>query len=241
MKAMIFTAGLGTRLRPLTNDRPKALIEINGVPMLQLLIERIKSFGFNDIILNVHHFADQVINFLKKKKNFGINISISDETKLLLDTGGGLKKVAWFFNDNKPFLLYNVDILTDLNLKLLYNIHCQSDALATLTVANRDSSRYLLFDKDYCLCGWKNVETKETKIIKNKKTDLILLAFSGIHVINPEIFKLIKRKGVFSIITAYLDLAKNYKIKAFIDNDSLWMDLGKKDNIIEAEKLFMIN
>ena len=241
MKAMIFTAGLGTRLQPWTKDKPKALIEINGIPMLQLQIERIKSFGFTDIIINVHHFADQIIKFIKKKKNFGINISISDETNLLLDTGGGLKNVSWFFNNSLPFLLYNVDILTDLDLKYLYDVHSKSDALSTVAVGERTSNRYLLFNKDLYLGGWKNVETKEKKIVREKETDLKPYAFSGIHIINPDIFKFIKLQGVFSIIELYLSLAKDHKIKAFVDNESFWMDLGKKDNIIEAEKLFINN
>jgi len=146
MKAMIFAAGKGTRLQPLTNDIPKALVKVNNITLLEIIINKLKHFGFNDIIINVHHFAEQIKDFLNKNNNFGIKITISDESSLLLETGGGLKKAAWFFDDNKPFLIHNVDILSDINLSELYDFHIQSQSLATLAVMHRITSRYFLFD-----------------------------------------------------------------------------------------------
>ena len=237
MKAMILAAGLGIRLRPLTNSKPKALIEINKIPLLEIVIKRLILYGFNEIIINVHHFADQIIGFLKEKNNFGIDIRVSDETDLLLSTGGGLKKASWFFNDNKPFLVHNVDILSDINLKQFYGVHVNSEALATLAVRNRQSSRYLLFDNENNLCGWKNTKTNEVIIAKQSESDLIPLAFSGIHIINTSIFDLMPKQHVFSMIDVYLNIAANYKIKAFNHDSSMWIDIGTKKSIIEAIKI----
>ncbi|MCK4689983.1 MAG: nucleotidyltransferase family protein [Candidatus Marinimicrobia bacterium] len=237
MKAMILAAGLGTRLRPLTNSKPKALIEINKIPLLEIVIKRLKLYDFNEIIINVHHFADQIIGFLKEKNNFSIDIRVSDETDLLLSTGGGLKKASWFFNDNKPFLVHNVDILSDINLKQFYRAHINSEALATLAVRNRQSSRYLLFDNENNLCGWKNTKTNELKIAIQSKSDLIPLAFSGIHIINPSIFDLMPEQHVFSMIDVYLNLAANYSIKEFNHDSSMWIDIGTKESLIEANKI----
>ena len=174
MKALIFAAGLGTRLRPLTNDKPKALVEINGMPLLEIIIRRLKFFGVKDIIINVHHFAPLVKNFLKKKNNFDINIAISDETDLLLDTGGGLKKCADFFSDGKPFIIHNVDILSDIDLKKMYDAHVKSKALATLSTRHRATSRYLLFNKKNTLHGWMNVRSGKMIMCRKKKGKLNL-------------------------------------------------------------------
>lgn len=236
MKAMIFAAGLGTRLQPLTNNKPKALVEINGTTLLEIVINRLKLFGFNDIIINVHHFSDMIIDFLKKNNNFNINITISDESGAILDTGGGLKKAAWFFNDNKPFLVHNVDIISNIDLSEMYNNHIKSDAIATLAVKNRNSSRYFLFDENNTLCGWKNTKTKEIKITKETNSKLTLYAFSGIHVISPEIFNYITEKGKFSIIDVYLKLAATNKIMALNHDNSLWFDVGDKNKLIEASE-----
>ncbi|MFH1319300.1 MAG: nucleotidyltransferase family protein [Bacteroidota bacterium] len=236
MKAIIFAAGLGTRLSPLTDKKPKALIEINGIPLLEIVIERLKFSGIRDMIINVHHFAGMIIDFLNKKENFWINISVSDESDLLLDTGGGLKKASWFFDDNKPFLAHNVDILSNIDLNRLYEAHCRSDALATLVVRKRKTSRYFLFDKKMTLCGWKNTTTNEVKYIKSSGSDLTPLAFSGIQIIDPSIFDLLD-EGVFSITGTYLDLAKDHKIQAFADDSTLWMDLGKKQDLDEAGRV----
>ncbi|MGB1243748.1 MAG: sugar phosphate nucleotidyltransferase, partial [Chitinophagales bacterium] len=167
MKAMIFAAGLGTRLRPLTNDKPKALVEVNGKPLLEIVILQLKRYGFRDIVVNVHYFAKQIIRFLEAKNNFGIHIQISDESDLLLETGGGLQKAKHFLcSDDEPFLVHNVDILSDINLKALYQSHLEGSPLATLVVRNRKTSRYLLFDETNRLCGWKNVKTGEVRMMR---------------------------------------------------------------------------
>ena len=235
---MIFAAGLGTRLRPLTDTLPKALIPVAGVPMLERIIRRLESFGFHDIIINVHHFAEHIIDFLHSNHNFGINIQVSHERDVLLDTGGGLKYAAWFFDDDKPFLVHNVDILTDLDLGDFYRTHLQSSALATLAVKQRPGSRFLLFNREHVLCGWKNTATGEVKMSRPiPEIDLIPLAFSGIHVIDPEIFTLMPEQQVFSMTPWYLDLASHHTILAYRHDDSLWLDIGKKESLIQAEKI----
>jgi N-acetyl-alpha-D-muramate 1-phosphate uridylyltransferase len=236
MKAMIFAAGLGTRLYPLTKEMPKALLEIGGVPLIEIIIRRLKLFGFDDIIINVHHFSEKIRAFVESKKNFGINITFSDESDQLLETGGGLKKVSWFFNDNKPFLLYNVDVISDINLLEMYRYHVNSKALATLAVRNRKTSRYFLFTQDKMLCGWKNMDTHEIKIIRKTESKLTSIAFSGIHLVNPKIFHLIQETGCFSITDVYLRLASRHKIVAFHHDDGLWFDMGTKDHLVEARK-----
>lgn len=241
MKAMILAAGLGTRLRPLTNDKPKALVEINGEPILGILIKRLIKSGFDEMIINVHHFAPQVIEFIERNQSFGISITISDETDLLLDTGGGLKQAGWFFDDGKPFLVYNADILSDMNLHKLITAHKESKAMATLVVRERESSRYFLFDDALQLCGWENRKTKERKISRQQASTLKPYAFSGIHVISPEIFKHISETGVFSIVDMYLRLASEHKILAYPENASLWVDMGKMQGLDEAKRLLKSN
>lgn len=238
MKAMIFAAGLGTRLKPLTNDRPKALVEVNGVPLLEITIKRLVQCGFNEIIVNVHHFPEKMKDFLKNGDRFGADITISDETDELLDTGGGLKKTEWFFNDNKPFLVHNVDIISDINLTDLYQFHINSGSLSTLAVRNRKTSRYFMFDDKNYLCGWKNMNTHEIRITRRPNSKLKSLAFSGIHVISPEIFSFINSRGKFSITETYIDLAFRHKIAGYIHDDSLWMDLGKPESVQAAELYF---
>ena len=224
MKAMIFAAGLDTRLKPLTDSVPKALVIIKNKTLLEHAIQKLRTAGVTEIIVNVHHLSDQIITFLEQN-DFGINISISDETDLLRDTGGGLKKVQHFFDD-QAFILYNVDILTDINLKGVYQKHLQNNPLATLVVRKRETSRYLLFDDNYRLCGWENVKTKKQKIALDH-TPLNQFAFSGIHIVSPEIFKLMPEKDVFSIIDLYLGIAGKYEIKAHVDQSDFWIDLGK--------------
>ncbi len=164
MKALIFAAGLGTRLRPLTNDRPKSLVEVNGVTLLEIAIRRLIGAGCREIIVNVHHFAEQIIDFIEKNGQFGIQIAVSDEREQLLDTGGGLKKAAWFFDDGQPFLVCNADVLTDMDLAHFYQKHLESHAIATLAVRRRTTSRYFLFDEKMHLCGWQNAKTGEEKL-----------------------------------------------------------------------------
>jgi NDP-sugar pyrophosphorylase family protein len=236
MKAMIFAAGMGTRLQPLTNSRPKALVEVNGVSMLERVIRRLISFGFTDLVINVHHFAPMVMDFLKSNNNFGVKISISDETDLLLDTGGGLLKAQTLLNDGEPFLIHNVDILTDFDLRALYQQHIQCKPLATMVVKNRKTSRSLLINEAGELSGWKNHQTGKVIISKGNEASLQPVAFSGVHVVSPEIFPLFTESGVFSIMDTYLRLASSHTINTWNQGDALWMDLGRVENLNQAEK-----
>ena len=235
MKAMIFAAGLGTRLRPITNNMPKALVEVGHVPLLEIAIRRLKHFGCEAIIINIHHFGEQVLEFLENKNNFGIPIEISDERDLLLDTGGGLKKAAWFLKD-APFLVYNADIITDLNLHLFYQSHLQNKALATLAVRDRPSSRHLLFNQENVLCGWVHNKTGARKICRADKNTRAL-AFSGLHVLSPEIFEWMPEKPVFSIIDVYLEAGKTQDVVAFPHDESIWLDVGKIPALKKAVSL----
>lgn len=233
---MILAAGLGTRLQPLTDNLPKALVKIHDKTLLEIAINNLTKNGFDKIIINVHHFAEQVINFIEQN-NFSAEITISDERGKLLDTGGGLKKASWFFNDSKPFLLYNVDIISNLNLQTLYEANIKSNSIATLTVRKRESSRYLLFNSGNILCGWKNTKTGE--LISSCNIDLLdEFAFSGIHIIDPKIFSLMPDADVFSMIDLYLDIMRDNKIIAHIDNDSFWLDVGNNESLKIAEENF---
>jgi len=238
MKALILAAGLGTRLKPITDNKPKALVEINGKTLLQHTIERLKLSGVNDIIVNVHHFAQDVIDYLKANNNFGANISISDERDLLLDTGGGIKNATWFFDCGSPFLVHNVDVISDIDLRKFYKTHEESKVLVSLAVRERTSSRYLLFDEHDILCGWENVKTGEEIRTRIPDGELKALAFSGIQIMDPMIFNYMPDENVFSVIDLFLSLAPNYLIKAYRHDDTSWLDLGKKENLREAEKHF---
>ncbi len=237
MKAMILAAGFGTRLRPITDTLPKALVNVDGMPLLEIVIRRLQRYGFDDILINVHHYAEQIFEFLQQKNNFGVHICISHEKKLLLETGGGLKNASWFFDDRRPFLLHNVDILSDLDLSALYQTHIRKQAFATLAVSKRDASRYLLFDHNDSLCGWKNIQTGEIKITRTSRSELISLAFSGIHVISPAIFDIMPEKNVFSIIEVYLQAAASENILAFRHDHNLWADLGTKEELFRADEI----
>jgi MurNAc alpha-1-phosphate uridylyltransferase len=234
MKAMIFAAGLGTRLRPLTNDRPKAMVEINGMPLLEIIIRRLRHYGYREIIVNVHHYSEMIIDFLKEKKHFGIDISVSDETGMVLETGGGLQKASWFFEDGAPFLVHNVDILTDLNYHDLMAFHHQNKAIATLATRNRTTSRYLLFNNKNVLSGWKNIKTEEVKMSRGAFEEMNPFAFSGIHIIDPKLFTHFTRTGKFSIIDTYLDVAKTEIIAGFDHSDGIWLDVGKPDALAKG-------
>ena len=239
MKALLFAAGLGTRLKEHTQDKPKALVSVAGKPLLQHAIEHLMEQGINDITINVFHFADQVISFVKENNSFGIDIHISDERDQLLDTGGGLKKAGTFLKGNEPILIYNVDVISNLDLNALLKYHQEQKALATLVVRQRETSRYLMFDQNLQLAGWKNFSNGETIISRPESfADAKPLAFSGIHIIQPEFLELITEVGKFPIMDLYLRLAKNQPIKAFIDRSNLWMDLGKPEQLLAAEKLF---
>ena len=228
---------MGTRLKPLTDTTPKALIKVHNTPLLEIVLRKMIKAGFDEIIINVHHHAEQIIDFIKQNNNFGVRIEISDERGLLLETGGGLKKASWFFDDLKPFLVHNVDVLSNINLKDMYNYHVSNNALATLAVRIRETSRYLLFNDDKQLCGWENKKLDIKKITIREQENLIPMAFSGIHIINPSVFMLLSEEGYFSIIDVYLRLSKKQRIIGYNHDSSFWLDLGKKENLIEAEKL----
>lgn len=240
MKAMILAAGLGTRLRPLTNDRPKALVEIGGRTLLEINLSRLREFGVLDVIVNVHHFGQMVTEYLKAHQNFGMCVEISRE-ETLLDTGGGLKKAAWFFNSpnanaERPFILHNVDVLSTIDLGRMLQVHAQSEALATLAVQDRMTSRYLLFDDDGRLCGRRKGRDGRNEMVR-ASAQTRALAFSGIHVISPRIFDLMDEDGAFSIIDCYLRLAaKGEKVVAFPADEYQWRDLGTPDSLALAEQ-----
>jgi NDP-sugar pyrophosphorylase family protein len=240
MRAMVLAAGLGTRLRPLTNDRPKALVEIGGRTLLELTLKRLASFGVREVIINVHHFADLVVQYLKANNNFGLQVEISRE-ELLLDTGGGLKKAAWFFLQDsnrldEPFILHNVDVVSTIDFYRLLTFHNENRALATLAVQERESSRYLLFDEQGELCGRQIGRDLEPELVRSTP-NLQALAFSGIHMISPRLLTNMTEEGVFSIIATYLRLAgQGEKILAFPANEYYWRDLGKLDDLRQAEQ-----
>jgi NDP-sugar pyrophosphorylase family protein len=239
LKAILFAAGFGTRLKEHTHNKPKALVDLAGKPLLGHAIEHLKQFGISDITINVYHFAEQVIDFIEKNNLFGINIHISNESDQLLDTGGGLKKATEFLKGDEPILIYNVDVISDLDLNLLLKYHLDQKALATLVVRERETSRYLMFDHELQLTGWKNFSNGETRISREVSfAESQPLAFSGIHIIQPELLDLIKEEGKFPIMDLYLRLAEIHSIKAFIDQSGLWMDLGKPEQLIAAEELF---
>ena len=238
MKAMIFAAGLGTRLKPITDNLPKALVPIAGKPLLEHVIFKLKASGFDEILINVHHFPDQIIDFIRANNAFGIRIEISDERDMLLDTGGGVKKAAAFFDDNKPFLVHNVDILSNINLTELYNQHLRSNPLATLVVSRRDTFRYLLFDDGLRLRGWINEKTGETKPADFKHPERYnKLAFSGIQVLSPQVFELMHNQpDKFPIMDFYLQNMNINNILSFVPADYKMLDVGKLNVLDEAEK-----
>jgi NDP-sugar pyrophosphorylase family protein len=238
MKAMILAAGLGTRLRPLTDDRPKALVEVGGRTMLEITLARLREFGIREVIVNAHHFADQIVAYLDANNQFGMRIEVSRED-VLLDTGGGLKKAAHFFlkgSDvaNEPFIVHNVDVISSIDLRRMAQVHAQTQALATLAVQRRETSRYLLFDDDLQLCGRRAGRDKQDEVVRHAPS-LTPLAFCGIHVISPRIFELMTETGVFSIITTHLRLAAaGEKISAFLADEYYWRDLGKPEQVRQA-------
>jgi NDP-sugar pyrophosphorylase family protein len=238
MKAMVLAAGLGTRLRPLTNDRPKSLVEIAGRTLLEITLARLRGFGIREVIVNVHHFAELVIEYLKANNNFGMRIEISRED-VLLDTGGGLKKAAWFFLEDsgsadEPFLLHNVDVISTIDLERMAQFHKENEALATLAVQERETSRYLLFDEHLQLCGRLAGRDQKAEIIRRSPRTQAL-AFSGIHIVSPRLFALMKEERVFSVVDCYLRLAANGgKITAFRADEYYWRDLGKPADLKQA-------
>ncbi|MDQ1098479.1 MULTISPECIES: nucleotidyltransferase family protein [Chryseobacterium] len=236
MKALIFAAGKGTRLKPFTDHHPKALAKVNGIPLLERNIRYLKGFGISDFVINIHHFGNQIVEFLKRNDDFGCRIEISDESEELLETGGGLVFARRLFDHGEDFLIMNADILTDLNINLFVDYHKKIKDFATLAVSDRESSRKLLFNEELVLRGWLNVQTGEQRLAEFNK-GFRPLAFSGVHCINPVIFTKIKRTGKFSIMEEYLDLMHTEHIHGFL-HDSILVDVGKPESIAAAEKYF---
>jgi len=240
MKAMILAAGLGTRLRPLTDDRPKALVEVAGRTMLEITLTRLRDFGIQEVIVNVHHFAEMIDDYLKAKNNFGMRIEVSREDTLL-DTGGGLKKAAWFFWEDsnlidRPIVLHNVDVISTIDLRRMVQFHTEHQALATLAVQDRETSRYLLFDEQLQLCGRRAGRDGNPELVRSAQR-AEALAFSGIHVISPRLLEMMIEEGAFSIISTYLRLAaQGERILAFRADEYSWRDLGKPENVAQAAK-----
>jgi len=240
MKAMILAAGLGTRLRPLTDDRPKALVEVAGRTLLEITLSRLRTFGIREVIVNVHHFADMVVEYLKRNGNFGMRIEVSRE-ETLLDTGGGLKKTAWFFLENsgdadESFVLHNVDVISTIDLERMAQSHREKNALATLAVQDRETSRYLLFDEKDQLCGRRMGRDGALEMARPAR-ETRALAFSGVHVISPRLLSNMTEQGAFSIVSSYLRLAgQGEKIVAFRADEYYWRDLGRPENLAPAEQ-----
>ncbi len=228
---MILAAGLGTRFKPFTDKHPKALAIVNGKTILQRNIEYLQKVGIKEVVVNVHHFASQIIDVLSEHKGFGSTIHISDETNEVLETGGGLLFAKEFLNSTpEPFVLMNVDILTDLNLTEMLHYHQQHKALATLAVRKRETSRFLLFNEDNILVGWRNANTNEEKIVHESDT-YYQKAFSGVHIIEPKIFSLITQDGKFSMIDLYLEVARKQTVLGWLHDKDVWIDVGKPQAI----------
>ena len=240
MKAMILAAGIGTRLRPLTDHRPKALVEIAGHTLLEITISRLRAFGVREVIINVHHFADMIIEYLKSRHNFGLRIEVSRE-EVLLDTGGGLKKAAWFFLEDpnsfeKPFVVHNVDIVSTFDLARMAQFHAENHALATLAVKDRETFRYLLFDDKLQLCGRRYGRDGRDELVRPSQQPQAL-AFSCIHIISPRLLPMMSEEGAFPIMACYLRLAgQGEKILAFRGDEYYWRDLGRPEHVRQAEQ-----
>lgn len=235
-KALIFAAGKGTRLKPFTDSHPKALALVNDVPLLERNIKYLQSFGVTEFVINVHHFGEQIVEFLEKNNHFGAKIDVSDEKDELLETGGGLLFAQKYLENENNFLIMNADILTDLNIHELVKFHETHLPLATLAVSDRNSSRKLFFNSEMVLKGWMNKNSGKTKMAEFNN-DFKELAFSGIHCINSSIFDKIKRRGKFSIMDEYLDLMFDNEILGF-QHEARLIDVGRPESVIEAEKYF---
>ena len=235
---MILAAGIGTRMKPLTDSKPKALVTVNGKTLLELAILKLKNTGINNIIVNVHHFPDMIINYLEQNNNFGTNLIISDERNELLNTGGGIKKAEHFLAKSTDFFVYNVDIISDIDLNSMYCKHKEYGGIATLAVKKRNTSRYFLFDEQLNLCGWENAKNKDILINREFDNHLYEYAFSGIHCLKSSIFKHLQQDESFSIVDAYIELCKEHQIKAYLHTEA-WHDIGKYNELIN-ENIFDI-
>ena len=234
---MILAAGLGTRLKPFTDFHPKALAPVHGKPVLAWNIEYLYKYGVREIIINVHHFAEQIISFIQTIQLPNLSIEISDEREEVLETGGGLKKAAWFFNNQEPFILMNADILTDMPFDEMIAYHKRCGAMVTLAISSRESSRCFLWNANMQLCGWRN-KVKNEEIIARPSPDLLEYSFSGIHIINPAFFSFLKQEGKFSIVDTYLEAAKTENIVGFDHSGYKLLDIGKPESLALAETLF---
>lgn len=237
LKAMIFCAGLGTRFKPWTDSHPKALAIINGKSLLQRNVEYLQKHGITDVIVNVHHFADQIIEAVEKSDGWGSNITISDETDAVLETGGGLLKAKPLFKPGQRFITLNADILTDLDIKKLLDFHQDQKPLISMAVSDRKTSRNLLFDPYGKLCGWRNNATGEERV-STSTAGAIAKAYDCVVVFEYDVFDLVRFDGKFSLIDLYLDLARDHAIKGYDHHSEKWMDVGKPDTVAPAEKMF---
>jgi len=230
---MIFAAGVGSRLDPITREKPKALVEVAGKTMLEHTLDHLQQYGVRSVMINLHHFPGQIKAFVQKHAHFGMNIVYSEENQRLLDTGGGLKKAAWFFDQGKPFIIHNVDVLSDLDLGRLYRYHQEHQALATLAVRARTTSRYLLVDSDNRLCGRENTKNAAQEMVFPARS-WSRWAFSGIHIADPGLFNLMPQKEVFSIMELYLKAAAHKRIQTYPDNGGYWFDIGTPEKLRQA-------
>jgi len=236
MKAMILAAGYGTRLQPLTNHTPKALVEINGFPLLQLVIAKLIKTGVDEVIINTHHFAEQIAAFLHTIDNFGIRVELSHEEEIL-GTGGGLKKASYFFDDDQPFILHNVDIVSTIDLKQMYRYHLDKGAMVTLAIQQRETSRGFIVDEQNRICGHEDKDNQRTRFARVPQGKTRFMAFCGIHVISPEIFQYINETGRFSIIDSYLKLIEQgFPILGFPADGFYWRDIGKIETLEEIQQ-----
>ena len=228
-KAMILAAGLGTRLKSLTEEKPKALVEWEGKSLLEHVILKLKSDGFTSVIINVHHYAEMIMDFVKKRNQFGIQVAFSHEKEELLDTGGGIANASWFFGD-EPFLVHNVDIISDIDLRAMYRAHEKSEAIATLAVKERVTSRSLLMDSEGLLQGWRDNRTGETILAGSSADGLVPIAFSAIHVLDPGIFSLFPEEKRFPLMPFYLELARTHPVNLYRHDRDRWIDMGKLES-----------
>jgi NDP-sugar pyrophosphorylase family protein len=235
MKAMILAAGLGTRLKPLTDTMPKAVVRINGIPIIGIIIRRLVNYGFTDIIINLHYLPEQIISYVESLQYPGISFWFSHEKERILDTGGGIKNARELLEDGQPFLVHNVDVISDIDLARIYQFHQSREAIATLAVKGKESHRSLLFDKDWLLAGWENSHSGESRIIRQPEGgSLRRIGFCGIHVISPEIFDLMQDDKVFSIINTYMQVGADHRIYGYPVEHNLWLDIGSHRQLEEA-------
>jgi len=242
MKAMILAAGLGTRLRPLTDSVPKALLEVYGRPLLAWVVDRLALNGFTDIVVNAHHHAEQIVAFAEWYPDHagieGLRMAVSLEEDLL-GTGGGLKQAEWFFDDDQPFLLHNADVITDVDLQALAHKHLESGALATLAVKKRDTKRYLLFDEEDDLCGWQSTEPAETREVRKPSGQTTPYPFLCVQILSPEVFNTMNSPSPYSLIDAYLAaVAGGHRVTSFLAPDARWMDVGRPGHLEQVAGLF---